>query len=93
MLIITVGVLEFTISDDIGEGINNRINLFIKNDHIHYHCGPVTYADKDNRGFSYSNNNIDDIYLACFEKGMNGVWKKKFGMLLTFERLIILYYQ
>ncbi|HGB6087222.1 TPA: hypothetical protein ACIVVW_004503, partial [Salmonella enterica subsp. enterica serovar 16:l,v:-] len=63
------GFLEFTISDDIGEGINNRINLFIKNDHIHYHCGPVTYADKDNRGFSYSNNNIDDIYLACFEKG------------------------
>ncbi|EBI3936522.1 hypothetical protein EIW15_22595 [Salmonella enterica subsp. enterica serovar Kiambu] len=34
------------------------------------------------------------IYISlALKKGMNGVWKKKFGMLLTFERLIILYYQ
>ena len=63
------GFLEFTVSDEIKEGVNNKINLFIQGDSNNYNCGPVIYAGGNDRGLSYSTEKRDAFEKSFFEKG------------------------
>ncbi|MEQ9891135.1 hypothetical protein [Pectobacterium aroidearum] len=61
------GFLEFTVENEISDGIYNEINLFVRDD-IKYQCGPVIYVDGNSRGQSYNQNEVYDVDSACFEK-------------------------
>lgn len=63
------GFLEFTVSDEIKDGINNKINLFNQRDSNHYNCGLVIYAGDNERGILYSAANIAALKKSFFEKG------------------------
>ncbi len=65
------GFLEFTVSDEIKDGINNKINLFTQGGN--YKCGSVIYAGDNDRGLSYSSENIGSFEKSFFEKGHE--WK------------------
>ncbi|HCR3332125.1 TPA: hypothetical protein ON523_001849 [Morganella morganii] len=62
------GFLEFTISDEIKDGINNKFNLFNQRDSNHYNCGLIKYAGDNERGALYSAATRFDLETSFFEK-------------------------
>lgn len=80
------GFLEFTVSDEIKEGVNNKINLFIQGDSNNYNCGPVIYAGGNDRGLSYSSENLDSFEKSFFEKGHEWEIEEEIRYVADFRR-------
>lgn len=78
------GFLEFTVSDEIKEGVNNKINLFIQEGN--YNCGPVIYAGGNDRGLSYASEKIGSFKKSFFEKGHEWEIEEEIRYVADFRR-------